>query len=91
MHVASYQPKVYQGRYCIFLTASSNDGGGILSAIGHKFDDHSFTYTSRDVILYALGGKRSCDHTIMVVRLSACMCSWCYIVCRQPVRAQVPV
>lgn len=42
-----------------------DDGGGVLSAIGHEFDVHPFTYTTRDVILYALGGKRSHDHTLM--------------------------
>ena len=41
-------------------SATDNDGGdgGVLSAIGHKLDPCSFTYASRDVILYALGGKR---------------------------------
>ena len=46
-------------------SATNNDDndGGVLSAIGHEFDVHTFTYTSRDVILYALGGKESCTHT----------------------------
>lgn len=33
----------------------SNDDGGVLSAIGHEFDPFTYTYSSRDVILYALG------------------------------------
>lgn len=39
------------------LPHSAAGDGGVLSAIGHEFDAHSFTYTSRDVILYALGGE----------------------------------
>lgn len=49
------------------LPHSAAGDGGVLSAIGHEFDAHSFTYTSRDVILYALGGERSCDP---IIRLS---------------------
>ena len=62
-------------------TDSHDDGdGGVLSAIGHEFDPHSFTYTSRDVILYALGGKRLCAHTIMLITVDICTHSWCYTI-----------
>ena len=41
--------------------------GGVLSAIGYEFDTTSFSYTTRDVILYALGGK--CSHFQMASTL----------------------
>jgi len=41
---------------------ASSAGDGVLSAIGYEFDTTSFSYTSRDVILYALGGKSPTFH-----------------------------
>ena len=41
---------------------TGSDGGGVLSAIGYEFETTSFSYTSRDVILYALGGKSPTVH-----------------------------
>lgn len=52
--------------YILHPAVGGNNSDGVLSAIGYQFEPQSYTYTSRDVILFALGGKRSCAHTTMV-------------------------